>query len=118
MRKIEDFFYGECLRDSGTSCFYADVVHGKKIIKDEFDASDALRDSDLNAETLFWWRCLRDLNNFRRMLKKRVPEVPFDKIEDDLSCLDKVDVYRFMNVIKYVYTSCQLLLLILIATIS
>lgn len=80
-------------RDPETSHFYADLVHGKKTVKDEFDASDALRDSDLNQETLLWWRCLRDLNHFRRMLKKRVPEVPFRNIENDLSCLDKVNVY-------------------------
>ncbi|XP_072743898.1 EF-hand domain-containing family member B [Anoplolepis gracilipes] len=77
------------IKDPKTSRLYADIVHGKKSVKDKFDASDALRDTDLNKQTVFWWHCLRDLSNFRRKLKKRVPEVPFLDIEDELSCLDQ-----------------------------
>ncbi|XP_032674818.1 uncharacterized protein LOC116845809 [Odontomachus brunneus] len=91
MRKTGIFFtmIDKFLRDPETSRFYADVVHGKKTVRDQFDVSDALRDFDLNEETLLWWRYLQDLNHFRRVLKKRIPEVPFKNIEDILSCLDK-----------------------------
>ncbi|CAL1684966.1 unnamed protein product [Lasius platythorax] len=77
------------VKDPKTSRLYVDVAHGKKSVKDKFDASDALRDSDLNEQTLFWWQCLRDLSNFRQKLKKRIPEVPFLDIEDELSHLDE-----------------------------
>ncbi|XP_011255746.1 EF-hand domain-containing family member B [Camponotus floridanus] len=77
------------IKDPKTSHLYADIVHGKKSVKDKFDASDSLRDTDLNEQTLFWWQCLRDLSNFRKKLKKRVPEVPFLDIEDELSHLDQ-----------------------------
>lgn len=80
----------------------ADYVHGKKSIK-EYDASDVLRDSNLDKKVLFWWRCLQDLSNFRRKLKKRVPEVPFLDIEDELFCLDKVWLCILYNIIKYIY---------------
>lgn len=74
---------------------YADAVHGKKSVKDEFNVSDILRDFDLNEKTLFWWQCLQDLNNFRRKLKKQMPEVPFLDMEEELSCLDKVNTIYF-----------------------
>ncbi|XP_070155714.1 EF-hand domain-containing family member B [Polyergus mexicanus] len=77
------------IKDPKTSRLYADVTHDKKSVKDKFDASDALRDTDLNEQTLFWWQCLRDLRNFRQKLKKRIPEVPFSDIEDELSRLDQ-----------------------------
>lgn len=72
-------------------------MHGKKTVKDEFGVSDILRDFDLNKQAFFWWQCLQDLNEFRRKLKKRIPEVPFFDIEDEFSCLDKV--HRSVNTI-------------------
>ncbi|KAL6448220.1 hypothetical protein ACFW04_000307 [Cataglyphis niger] len=77
------------IKDTKTSRLYADVTYDKKRVKDKFDASDALRDSDLNEQTLFWWQCVHDLRSFRQILKKSVPEVPFRDIEDELSCLDQ-----------------------------
>ncbi|XP_067212034.1 uncharacterized protein [Linepithema humile] len=80
-------FVGQ-IKNRKTSRFYQDV-RGKKNIKDEFDASDALRDSELDKEILFWWQCLQDLSNFRQKLKTRIPEVLFLDIEDEFSRLDK-----------------------------
>ncbi|XP_011702424.1 PREDICTED: EF-hand domain-containing family member B-like isoform X2 [Wasmannia auropunctata] len=81
-------FVGQ-VKDLETSRLYADIVHGRKTIKDEFNVSDILRNFDFNEQALFWWQCLQDLNDFRLKLKKRMPEVPFLDIEDELSCLDK-----------------------------
>ncbi|XP_011881408.1 PREDICTED: EF-hand domain-containing family member B-like [Vollenhovia emeryi] len=72
-----------------SSRLYVDVVHGRKTVKDEFGVSHILHDFDLNKQTPFWWQCLQDLNDFRRKLKNRMPEVPFLDIEDEFSCLDK-----------------------------
>lgn len=79
-------------RHSSTSHIYANVVHGKKTVKDKFNVSDALRDFDLNEDIVFWWRCLQDLSNFRQKLRKHTPEVSFLDIEDDLFYLDKVQI--------------------------
>ncbi|XP_028050387.1 EF-hand domain-containing family member B isoform X3 [Monomorium pharaonis] len=81
-------FIGQ-VKDPETSRLYANVVHGTKSVKDEFNVSDVLHDFYLNEQMVFWWQCLQDLNNFRQKLKKRVPEVPFMDIEDEFSCLDK-----------------------------
>ncbi|XP_028050386.1 EF-hand domain-containing family member B isoform X2 [Monomorium pharaonis] len=82
-------FIGQ-VKDPETSRLYANVVHGTKSVKDEFNVSDVLHDFYLNEQMVFWWQCLQDLNNFRQKLKKRVPEVPFMDIEDEFSCLDKL----------------------------
>ncbi|KYN33959.1 EF-hand domain-containing family member B [Trachymyrmex septentrionalis] len=60
-----------------TSRLYADIVHGKKTVKDELD------------KQVLFWECLQDLHNFRRKLKKRIQEVPFLAIEDEFFYLDK-----------------------------
>ncbi|XP_077268384.1 LOW QUALITY PROTEIN: EF-hand domain-containing family member B [Temnothorax americanus] len=91
-------FVGQ-VKDPELSRFYADIVHGRKNIKDELGVSDILRDFDLNEQELFWWQCLQDLNDFRRKLKKRMPEVPFLDIEDEFSCLDKVYVHKYVGIL-------------------
>ncbi|XP_071630672.1 EF-hand domain-containing family member B isoform X2 [Temnothorax longispinosus] len=81
-------FVGQ-VKDPELSRFNADIVHGRKNIKDDVGVSDILRDFDLNEQEVFRWQCLQDLNDFRRKLKKRMPEVPFLDMEDEFSRLDK-----------------------------
>jgi len=60
----------------------------------------------LNEQVLFWWQCLQDLNDFRRKLKKRMPEVPFLDIEDEFSCMDKVHIHIYLLIylnVLYIY---------------
>ncbi|XP_018316698.1 EF-hand domain-containing family member B [Mycetomoellerius zeteki] len=76
-------FVGQ-VKDPETSRLHIDTVHGRKSVKDELNVSDE--------QVLSWWQCLQDLNDFRRKLKKRIPEVPFLDIEDEFSCLDKENV--------------------------
>jgi len=71
----------------------ADITYGQKNLK-EFNTSDSFYDSS-KEQIQFWWQCLQDLNNFRRKIKKLVPEVPFRDIENDLSCLDKVCIFTY-----------------------
>ncbi|KAL6254846.1 hypothetical protein P5V15_014185 [Pogonomyrmex californicus] len=93
-------FVGQ-VKDLETSRLYMDAVHGRKTVKDE---SNIFNDFNVNEQTRFWWQCLQDLNNFRQKLKKRIPEVSFVDIEDDFSCLDKVSIYQFINVLITKYS--------------
>jgi hypothetical protein len=72
----------------------ADITYGKKSVK-EFSTSDSFHYPASEEQIQFWWQCLQDLNNFRRKIKKLVPEVPFLDIENDLSCLDKVCTFTY-----------------------
>jgi len=61
----------------------------------------------LNEQALFWWQCLQDLNNFRRKLKKHMPEVPFLDIEDEFSCMDKVHIHVYLLIyLNILYAYC------------
>jgi len=104
MKKVTNFFIEFIyLRKPEIPHPCADITH-KKSIK-ELTTFDSSHDSASEEQIQFWWQCLQDLNNFRRKIKKLVPEVPFLDIENDLSCLDKVSTFIYYSrIISFIYT--------------
>lgn len=70
------------------------MTHGKASgRKGTHEVANVLSDCSMNNDVIQQQKYLQYINSLRQKLKKRIPEIPFLDIYEDLLCLDKVMCY-------------------------
>ncbi|XP_076161050.1 uncharacterized protein LOC143143561 isoform X1 [Ptiloglossa arizonensis] len=109
------------VRNLKNAQLYMSMTHGKASgRKGTHEVANVLSDCSMNNDVIQQQKYLQYINSLRQKLKKRIPEIPFLDIYEDLLCLDKnsTGILPEHNVIstlaKYkIYINEKLLILLL-----
>ncbi|XP_043262250.1 EF-hand domain-containing family member B-like [Colletes gigas] len=78
------------VRNIKNAYLYTSMIHGKANERKETDQmATVLNNCSINNDVTLQQKYLQYINSLRQKLKKRIPEIPFLDIYEDLLCLDK-----------------------------